>query len=132
MTTFFPSDEAINVDFVESRRQRDQGRVACFLHLRDLVTCTLKQHRLAPWAFVQKLEAAVIAQKAAREKHWRLCANETVSDRAGEGGQRRRLWQVASPRPCGNGAQIGGKLLAESSGARGNPVEARRPAWERS
>ena len=68
MTTFFPSDEAINVDFAESRRQRDQGRVACFLHLRDLVYLHPKAASAGAVAFVQTLEAKVIAEKAAREK----------------------------------------------------------------
>jgi hypothetical protein len=35
--TFLGPDEATNVDLAESRQKRDQGRVACFLHLRDLV-----------------------------------------------------------------------------------------------
>jgi hypothetical protein len=68
MTTFFLSDEAINVDFAESRRQRDRGRVACFLHLRDLVYLHPKAASAGAVAFVQKLEATVIAEKDAREK----------------------------------------------------------------
>jgi hypothetical protein len=68
MTTILWSDEAVNVDFPESRRERDQGRVACFLHLRDLVYLHPEAASASIIAFVQTLEAAVIAQKAAREK----------------------------------------------------------------
>jgi hypothetical protein len=67
MTTFLGTDETGNVDLPESGRKRSQDRVACFLHLRDL-------NLSAPWssigervAFVQTLEAKVIAEKAARE-----------------------------------------------------------------
>jgi hypothetical protein len=68
MTTFLQPDEEINVDFAESRQKRDRGRVACFLHLRDLVYMHREAASVSTIAFVQTLEAAVIAQKAAREK----------------------------------------------------------------
>ena len=68
MTTILWPDEATNVDFAESRRKRDQDRVACFLHLRDLVYMHREVASASIIAFVQTLEAAVIAQKAAREK----------------------------------------------------------------
>ena len=65
MTTFLQPDEATNVDFAEPRQKRDRDRVACFLHLRDLVYLHPAADAIA---FAQKLEAAVIAEKAAREK----------------------------------------------------------------
>jgi hypothetical protein len=68
MTTFFQPDETTNVDFAESRRKCDQDRVACFLHLRDLVYLHRGAAPASAVAFVQKLEAAVIAEKAARQK----------------------------------------------------------------
>ena len=68
MTTFLGPDEATNVDLAESRRKRDQDRVACFLHLRDLVYLHRGAASASAVAVVQKLEAAVIAEKAAREK----------------------------------------------------------------
>ena len=67
MTTFLQADDADNVDFVESRHRSDH-RVACFLHLRDLVYLHPAAASGSAIAFVQKLEAAVIAEKAAREK----------------------------------------------------------------
>jgi hypothetical protein len=66
MTTFFGPDEASDVDFVEPRPKRDQ--VACFLHLRDLVYTHPEAAPADAIAFVKKLEAAVIAEKAARER----------------------------------------------------------------
>ena len=68
MTTFLQPDEGINVDFAESRQKRDRDRVACFLHLRDLVYLHGDAASVSTIAFVQTLEAAVIAEKAAREK----------------------------------------------------------------
>jgi hypothetical protein len=67
MTTFLP-DEETNVDFAEPRQKRDRDRAACFLHLRDLVYLHPGAASASAVAFVQKLEAAVIAEKAAREK----------------------------------------------------------------
>jgi hypothetical protein len=66
--TFLGPDEADNVDFVESRHKRDQDRVACFLHLRDLVYLHPAAASPSVITFVQTLETAVIAEKAAREK----------------------------------------------------------------
>jgi hypothetical protein len=68
MTTFSDPAEATDVDFAESRRKGGQNRVACFLHLRDL--CYLHPQAAAADAIahVKRLEAAVIAEKAAREK----------------------------------------------------------------
>lgn len=68
MTTFLSPDEATDVDFAEPRQKRDRDRVACFLHLRDLVYLHPKAASIGAVAFVRKLEAAVIAEKAAREK----------------------------------------------------------------
>src|SRR6516162_2170874 len=68
MTMFLqPDDDTDNVDFVESRHKRDP-RVACFLHLRDLVYLHPEAASANAVAFVQTLEAKVIAEKAAREK----------------------------------------------------------------
>ena len=66
MTRFLPSEEA--VDFAESGRKRGQDRVACFLHLRDLVYVHPKAASASAVSFVQTLEATVIAEKVAREK----------------------------------------------------------------
>ena len=66
MTRFLPAEEA--VDFAESGRKRGQDRVACFLHLRDLVYLHPEAASASAVSFVQTLEAKVIAEKAAREK----------------------------------------------------------------
>jgi hypothetical protein len=66
MTRFLPSEEA--VDFADSGRKRGQDRVACFLHLRDLVYPHTEAASASAVSFVQTLEAKVIAEKAAREK----------------------------------------------------------------
>ena len=66
MTTFLGSDEAI--DFAKSRRERDRERVACFLHLRDLVHRHPEAASASAVSFVQTLEARAIAAKATREK----------------------------------------------------------------
>ena len=63
MTTFLNPDDAINADFAESRTKRSQDRVACFLHLRDLVNLHPKAASADAIAFVQSLEAAVIAER---------------------------------------------------------------------
>jgi hypothetical protein len=63
---FLPSEEA--VDFAESGRKRGQDRIACFLHLRDLVHQHPEAASASAVSFVQTLEAKVIAEKAAREK----------------------------------------------------------------
>jgi hypothetical protein len=68
MTTFLGPDEATNFDLAESRHKRDQSRVACFLHLRDLVYLHPEAASASAVSFVQTLEAKVIAEKAAREK----------------------------------------------------------------
>lgn len=68
MTTFLWPDDAINVDVAEFRQKREKDRVACFLHLRDLVYLHPKAASADAIAFVQSLEAAVIAQKGTREK----------------------------------------------------------------
>ena len=67
MTTFLQADDADDVDFVEARHKPDH-RVACFLHLRDLVYLHPEAASANAVAFVQMLEAKVIAEKAAREK----------------------------------------------------------------
>ena len=68
MTTFLGPDEATNVDLAESGRKRSQDRVACFLHLRDLVYLHPEAASASAVSFVQTLEAKVIAERAAREK----------------------------------------------------------------
>jgi hypothetical protein len=68
MTTFLGTDETGNVDLAESGRKRSQDRVACFLHLRDLIYLHPGAASASAVAFVQTLEAKVIAEKAAREK----------------------------------------------------------------
>jgi hypothetical protein len=66
MTKFSRSGEAI--DFTESGRKRGQDRVACFLHLRDLIYLHPEAASASAVSFVQTFEAKVIAEKAAREK----------------------------------------------------------------
>ena len=66
MTRFLPSEEA--VDLAESGRKRGQDRVACFLHLRDLCYLHPEAAPAGVIAHMMTLEAAVIAEKAAREK----------------------------------------------------------------
>jgi len=68
MTTFLGPGEATNGDLAESRHKRDQDRVACFLHLRDLVYLHPEAASASAVSFVQTLEANVIAEKAARAK----------------------------------------------------------------
>src|SRR3984885_7635037 len=68
MTRFLQPDEAAIDAFAESRTKRGRDRVACFLHLRDLVYLHPKAASTNAIALVQSLEAAVIAQKGAREK----------------------------------------------------------------
>jgi hypothetical protein len=50
------------------RSKRGEDRIVCFLHLRDLVYLHPKAASVNVIAFVQTLEAAVIAEKASREK----------------------------------------------------------------
>jgi len=66
MTRFLPSEEA--VDLAESGRKRGQDRVACFLHLRDLVYLHPEMASASSISHVKTIEAAVIAEKATREK----------------------------------------------------------------
>jgi hypothetical protein len=66
MTRFLPSEEA--VDFAESEPKRGQDRVACFLHLRDLVHLHPEAASASTLSHVNTLEAAVMAEKAARER----------------------------------------------------------------
>jgi hypothetical protein len=68
MTTILRPEEAGNVDFPQPRQKRDKDRVACFLHLRDLVYLHREAASPSTIAFVRTLEAAVIAEKAAHEK----------------------------------------------------------------
>ena len=83
MTTFLGPDEERNVDFAESRTKRSRDRVACFLHLRDLVYLHPKVASFDAVAFVLKFEAAVMAEKAEREK------------RLAEGRERKAAWREA-------------------------------------
>jgi hypothetical protein len=68
MTRFLQPDEAAIDVAAESRTKHGRDRVACFLHLRDLVYLHPKAASADAIAFVQSLEAAVIAEKATREK----------------------------------------------------------------
>ena len=69
MTTFLQPDEAgIESGTKRGQNKRGQNRAACFLHLRDLVYLHPKAASADAIAFVQSLEAAVIAEKATREK----------------------------------------------------------------
>jgi hypothetical protein len=69
MTTFLQPDEAgIESRTKRGQNKRCQNRAACFLHLRDLVYLHPKAASADAIAFVQSLEAAVIAEKATREK----------------------------------------------------------------
>ena len=68
MTRFLQPDEAAIDAAAESRTKRGRDRVACFLHLRDLVYLHPKAASTDAIAFVQSLEAAVTAEKATREK----------------------------------------------------------------
>ena len=68
MTRFLQPDEAAIDAAAESRTKRGRDRVACFLHLRDLVYLHPKAASTDAIAFGQSLEAAVIAQKGTREK----------------------------------------------------------------
>jgi hypothetical protein len=77
---FLPSEEA--VDLAESGRKRGQDRVACFLHLRDLVYLHPEAASTGAVAHVKMLEAAVIAEKAAREKQ--LAATRERAERRRE------------------------------------------------
>ena len=88
MTTLLQPDEGINVDFAESRR-KDRDRVACFLHLRDLVYMHREAASVSTIAFVQTLETAVIAEKAARQKRLAV-ARERDAERRREIDRKRR------------------------------------------
>ena len=88
MMTLEP-DEAINVDFAEPRQKRDKDRVACFLHLRDLVYLHRQAASPSTIAFVRTLEAAVIAEKAAREKRL-AAAREREAERRREADRQTR------------------------------------------
>ena len=69
MTTFLqPDDAGIESGTKRGQNKRGQNRAACFLHLRDLVYLHPKAASADAIAFVQSLEAAVIAEKATREK----------------------------------------------------------------
>jgi len=85
MTTFLQPDEANNVDFAEHRQKRDRDRAACFLHLRDLVYLHPGAASASAIAFVQKLEVAVIAERAAREKRLAEARKREAERRARSG-----------------------------------------------
>jgi hypothetical protein len=96
MTTFLQSDEEINGDFAETRQKRDRDRVACFLHLRDLVHMHREAASVSTIAFVQTLEAAVIAEKAAREKRL-AAARERDAERRREADRQKAAAERAKP-----------------------------------
>jgi hypothetical protein len=66
MMSFYESDESVNV--AESRHKHAQARVACFLHLRDLVYLHPEAASASAVSVVRTLEGQVIAAKAEREK----------------------------------------------------------------
>ena len=72
------------------RAARDRDRVACFLHLRDLVYLHRKAASASTIAFAQTLEAAVIAEKAAREATGRRTRTSAARGGSTEGGLKRR------------------------------------------
>lgn len=84
MKTFLGSDE----DFAKSRRERgpDQ-RVACFLHLRDLVYLHPEAAPAIAVSVVRALEERVIAEKAA---HARESAEARVREASHHGRDRGR------------------------------------------
>ena len=83
MMSFQESDEAVNV--AESRRKRDHDRIACFLHLRDLVYRHPEAASASAVSVVRTLEAQVIAAKAAREKGRAEARAKEVRQRYGFG-----------------------------------------------
>jgi predicted secreted Zn-dependent protease len=83
MTTFLEPDEGINGS--KSRRQRDQERVACFRHLRDLVYRHPEAAPASAVSVVRTLEAQVIAAKAGREKGRAEARAKEVRQRYGFG-----------------------------------------------
>jgi hypothetical protein len=83
MTTSLGSDEAI--DFAKSRRERDQDRAACFLHLRDLVYRHPEAASASAVSVVQTLESRIFAAKAAREKGRAEARAKEVRQRYGFG-----------------------------------------------
>ena len=83
MTTILGTDETGNVDLAESGRKRSQDRVACFLHLRDLVYLHPGAASASAVVFVQTLEAKVIAEKATREKRLADARARTSTARGG-------------------------------------------------
>jgi hypothetical protein len=115
MTTFLQPDEAgIESGTRRGQNKRGQNRAACFLHLRDLVYLHPKAASADAIAFVQSLEAAVIAEKATREKQLaeareraegrreadrvKAAAGES-EDRARPPGSRPHLWgRIRPPR----------------------------------
>jgi hypothetical protein len=100
MTTFLQPDEGINVDFAESQQKRDRDRVACFLHLRDLVYLHREAASVSVITFVQTLEAAVIAEKAAREKRL-AAARERDAERRREADRQKAAAERAAPPTAG-------------------------------
>ena len=69
MTTFLQPDEAgIESGTKRGQNKRGQNRAACFLPSARSRLFAPKAASADAIAFVQKLEAAVIAEKAAREK----------------------------------------------------------------
>ena len=111
MTTFLQPDEAgIESGTKRGQNKRGQNRAACFLHLRDLVYLHPKAASADAIAFVQSLEAAVIAEKATREKQLaeraegrreadrvKAAVGES-EDRARPPGSRPHLWGRIRPR----------------------------------
>ena len=89
--TFLGPDEADNVDFAESRHKRDQDRVARVFGIYVILfICTLQRHRASVITFVQTLETAVIAEKAAREKRPQAAVRGRDAGRRREADRRKR------------------------------------------
>ena len=110
MTTFLQPDEAgIESGTKRGQNKRGQNRAACFLHLRDLVYLHPKAASADAIAFVQSLEAAVIAEKATREKQLaeaRRTSRGTAGGGSSESGGRRKR------RPCTGIARDTSRLRA--------------------
>jgi hypothetical protein len=110
MTTFFDPNEAIEVDFTESRTTRNKNRAACFLHLRDLVYLHPRVASSDAVAFVLKFEAAVMAEKAAREK--RLAVERERGERRREADRQKAEAEQAEDRarPSGSPPHLWGRI----------------------
>jgi hypothetical protein len=112
MTRFLQPDEAAIDTAAESRTKRGRDRVACFLHLRDLVYLHPKAASADAIALVQSLEAAVMAQKGKREKRlaevhgraegWLEAGRVKAAAGSADARSRRRSHPAGPPAPRAN------------------------------